>query len=73
MSEVKEPTVEELATIRRFVAKTDIGAISDELRKLVEEHWPELVWKLPPQTKPKRQHGKLITLRQKARVVKKSR
>jgi hypothetical protein len=29
---------------------TDIDVIDDEMRELVEKHWPWLVAKLPPRT-----------------------
>ena len=43
---------QQLARIRRFVEEGDIDAklVSDELRDLVEEHWPWLLPKLEPQT-----------------------
>ena len=41
-----------LCEIRRFVEEGDIDAklVSDELRDLVEEHWPWLLPKFEPQT-----------------------
>jgi hypothetical protein len=38
----------ELDQIRRLIEETDIDAVSDDLRKLVEKHWPWLLEKLPP-------------------------
>jgi hypothetical protein len=42
----------ELARIRRFVEGADIDTtlVSDELRDLVEKHWPWLLPNLEPQT-----------------------
>jgi hypothetical protein len=35
--------------LRKFLLETeDISEVSDDIRKLVEEEWPELVHKLPP-------------------------
>jgi len=39
---------EELDQIKHFIEKTDIDVISDEMRALVEKHWPWLLPKLPP-------------------------
>jgi len=43
---------QQLARIRRFVEGADIDTtlVSDELRDLVEEHWPWLLPNLEPQT-----------------------
>jgi hypothetical protein len=41
---------EELEQFRRFIEETDIDVISDEMRALVEKHWPWLLKKLPPRT-----------------------
>jgi hypothetical protein len=43
---------QQLACIRRFVEGPDFDAklVSEELRDLVEEHWPWLLPKLEPQT-----------------------
>ena len=43
---------QQLARIRRFVEGADIDttSVSDELRDLVEEHWPWLLPNLEPQT-----------------------
>jgi hypothetical protein len=40
----------ELEQIRPFSEETDIDVINDEVRELVEKHWPWLVAKLPPRT-----------------------
>ena len=42
----------QLARIRRFVEGPDMDTalVSDDLRELVEEHWPWLLPKLEPQT-----------------------
>ena len=43
---------EDLETIKCMIEEMDhIDAISDELREVVEKHWPWLVLKLPPKTK----------------------
>jgi hypothetical protein len=44
-------SAEELDQIRRFIEESDIDVIDDEMRELVEKHWPWLLAKLPPQTK----------------------
>ena len=43
---------QQLARIRRFIEAGDIDTelVSDELRDLVEEHWPWLLPKLEPHT-----------------------
>ena len=41
-------SAEELEQIKRFIEKTDIDTIDDEMRALVETHWPWLLEKLPP-------------------------
>ena len=42
---------EELERIRRMIEEFEsIEAIDDEMRDLVEKHWPWLVEKLPPRT-----------------------
>jgi hypothetical protein len=38
---------DELELIRRFIEESDIDAIDNEMRELVE-HWPWLLAKLPP-------------------------
>ena len=43
-------TPEELEQIRR-IEESVIDVIDDNMRDLVEKHWPWLVAKLPPQTK----------------------
>jgi hypothetical protein len=42
---------EELEHIRRFIEDEDVAidALTDELRDLVEQHWPWLLVKLPLQ------------------------
>jgi hypothetical protein len=37
---------EELERIRRFIEETDIDVVTDDLRELVEKHWPWLLPKL---------------------------
>ena len=40
---------EDFERLREFLLETeDISEVSDDIRKLVEEEWPELVHKLPP-------------------------
>ena len=42
---------EDFERLREFLLETeDISEVSDDIRKLVEEEWPELVHKLPPKT-----------------------
>ena len=48
MSRFDNLSAEELEQIRRFVEETDIDVIDDDMRALVEEHWPWLLEKLPP-------------------------
>ena len=39
----------ELEELKSFIEHSEIEEISDELRALVEKHWPWLLDKLPPQ------------------------
>ena len=39
---------EELPNIRQFIETTPIDKISEEMRKVVEREWTDLVHKLPP-------------------------
>jgi hypothetical protein len=41
-------SAEELEQIKRFIEETDIAELSDEMRALVETHWPWLLVDLPP-------------------------
>ena len=41
-------TAEELDRIRRFIEESDVDEVSDEIRAIVESHWPWLLEKLPP-------------------------
>jgi hypothetical protein len=43
-------SAEDLDQIRRLIEETDIDAVTDEMRELVETHWPWLLEKLPPRT-----------------------
>lgn len=44
-------TPEQLEQLVRIVEGGDtVQAVSDDLREIVEKHWPELVPKLPPRT-----------------------
>ena len=49
-SEVSENPINEadLAKIRHFIQTTELDAISDTMREVVEEYMPDLVYKLPP-------------------------
>ena len=40
-------TEDDLAEIRKFILRTNIDTISDDMRKVVEEYMPELTHKLP--------------------------
>ena len=50
MPRLDKLSTEELDQVRRFVEESDIDAIDDEMRELVEKRWPWLVAKLPPRT-----------------------
>jgi hypothetical protein len=52
MGAYDELTPEQLMRIRRFVERGDVDTelVSEELRNLVDEHWPWLLPKLEPQT-----------------------
>ena len=40
---------EDFERLHKFLLETDgLSEVSDEMRELVEEEWPELVHKLPP-------------------------
>ena len=40
---------EDFERLHKFLVETeDLSEISDDMRELVEEEWPELVHKLPP-------------------------
>ena len=40
---------EDFERLHKFLLETeDLSEVSDDMRKLVEEEWPELVHKLPP-------------------------
>jgi len=40
---------EDFERLRRFLLETEgLSEVSDDMRELVEEEWPELVHKLPP-------------------------
>jgi hypothetical protein len=41
-------TRRELEELKSFIEHSDIEEISDEIRALVEKHWPWLLDKLPP-------------------------
>jgi hypothetical protein len=34
--------------IRRFIEESDVDEVSDEIRAIVELHWPWLLERLPP-------------------------
>jgi alpha-galactosidase len=43
------PHQEDFERLHKFLVETDgLSEVSDDMRKLVEEEWPELVHKLPP-------------------------
>ena len=40
---------EDFERLHKFLLETEsLSEVSDDMRKLVEEEWPELVHKLPP-------------------------
>ena len=40
---------EDYERLHEFLLETDnLSEISNDLRKMIEEEWPELVYKLPP-------------------------
>jgi hypothetical protein len=40
---------EDFERLHKFLLETDgLPEVSDDMRQLVEEEWPELVYKLPP-------------------------
>lgn len=40
---------EDYERLHEFLLETEnLSEISDDLRKVIEEEWPELVYKLPP-------------------------
>ena len=42
---------EDFERLHKFLLETEnISEVSDDVRELVEEEWPELVHKLPPKT-----------------------
>ena len=42
---------EDFERLYKFLLETeDLPEVSDDMRDLVEEEWPELVYKLPPKT-----------------------
>ena len=47
-----EPSAQELDEIKRYIEEAEIiDVVSDEVRQLVEKHWPWLISKLPPRDK----------------------
>jgi hypothetical protein len=46
--QVRRLSPTQLYQLKRFIETTDIDVISDEMRALVEKHWPWLLEKLPP-------------------------
>jgi hypothetical protein len=49
MAEIQEPSAEELSEIKRFIEEAEeIDVASDDIRQIVERHWPWLLEKLPP-------------------------
>jgi hypothetical protein len=51
LAPLRQSLFRELERIRRMIEEFEsIEAIDDEMRDLVEKHWPWLVEKLPPRT-----------------------
>jgi len=48
MPEGDELSPEELFQIRRFIEEANLQVVTEDIRTLVEQHWPWLVYKLPP-------------------------
>jgi hypothetical protein len=50
MPQFSNPSAQELEEIRRYIEDADeLDVISEDIRRLVESHWPWLLSKLPPQ------------------------
>ena len=46
---------EDFAQLHKFLSETEgLSEVSDDMRELVEEEWPELVHKLPPKVPTRR-------------------
>ena len=46
---------EDFERLRRFLLETEgLSEVSDDMRELVEDEWPELVHKLPPKVPSRR-------------------
>jgi hypothetical protein len=46
---------EDFERLHKFLIETEcLSEVSEDMRKLVEEEWPELVRKLPPKVSPSR-------------------
>jgi hypothetical protein len=46
---------EDFERLHKFLIETEcLSEVSEDMRKLVEEEWPELVQKLPPKVSPSR-------------------
>ena len=46
---------EDFERLHKFLLETDcLSEVSDDMRELVEEEWPELVQKLPPRVSQSR-------------------
>ena len=44
---------EDFERLHKFLLETEcLSEVSDDMRELVEEEWPELVHKLPPKVSP---------------------
>jgi len=44
---------EDFERLHKFLLETEsLSEVSDDMRELVEEEWPELAHKLPPRTAP---------------------
>jgi hypothetical protein len=61
-------TSADLERLHKYMLEIEgIDHISDEMRAVVEEEWPELAHKLPPK-KPHGPHGPIILRRKRRRV-----
>ena len=48
---------EDFERLHKFLIETEcLSEVSDDMRKLVEEEWPELVEKLPPKVSQSRSY-----------------
>ena len=54
-----------MADIRKFILRTDIDTIGDDMRKVVEEYMPELTHKLPSREQQAERHPPMPTERRR--------